>query len=102
MSGLLIRLGSLIVVLDLIYLAVGEIVDEVVVDDTWFRTALAAGAASIAGGIILWLVGRATASLVGRTCPRCRRRVAHGRIYCDEHRSEAINQQRDRERLSGR
>jgi hypothetical protein len=102
MSGVLIRLGGLIIVLDLIYLAVGEIVDEVVVHDAWFRAALLAGAVCIAGGIVLWLVGRATASAVGRTCPRCRRRVAHGRIYCDEHRSEAINQYRDHERKSGR
>jgi len=102
MSGALIRFGGLIVVLDLVYLAVGEVVDEVVVDDAWFTAALLAGAACIAGGIVLWFVGRATASLAGRTCPRCRRRVPHGRIYCDEHRSEAINQQRDRERQSGR
>jgi hypothetical protein len=102
MSGFLIRLGGLIIVLDLVYLAIGEVLEEVEVDDASFRTALTAGVACIAGGLILWLVGRATARAAGRTCPRCRRRVAHGRIYCDQHRSEAINQYRDRERDSGR
>jgi len=100
MSVVLIRLGGLIVVLDLVYLAVWELYAGGA-DDVLFRTALKVGGACIAGGIVLWLVGRATARAVGRTCPRCRRRVPHGRIYCDEHRSEAINQYRDRERESG-
>lgn len=100
MSGVMIRLGGLIIVLDLVYLAAGEFLLDGV-DDGWFRAALKSGGMCIAGGLALKLAGRATAHVVGRTCPRCRRRVAHGRIYCDDHRSEAINQQRDRERQSG-
>ena len=101
MSGVLIRFGGLIVVLDLVYLAVWEMYAGGV-DDALFRTTLMVGVACIAGGVVLWIVGRATARSVGRTCPRCRRRVPHGRIYCDEHRSETINQYRDRERTGGR
>jgi len=100
MPGILIRLGGLIIVLDLVYLAAGEFLLDGV-DDEWFRNVLKAGAACIAGGIAVKFMGRVAAYFAGRTCPRCRRRVARGRIYCDEHRSEAINQQRDRERQSG-
>jgi hypothetical protein len=101
MSRILIRLGGLIIVLDFVYLAAGELWFGGV-DDVLFRNFLKAGGASIAGGCVLWFAGRTAARVAGRTCPRCRRRVAHGRIYCDEHRSEAINEQRDRDRTRGR
>ncbi|HET6278742.1 MAG TPA: hypothetical protein VFG08_08155, partial [Candidatus Polarisedimenticolia bacterium] len=101
MYRVLLRLGGLIIVLDLVYLAAGELWFGGA-DDVLFRNFLKAGGACIAGGGAFWLAGRAAALVAGRTCPRCRRRVAHGRIYCDEHRSEAINEQRDRERDRGR
>lgn len=101
MSRMLIRLGGLIIVLDLVYLAAGEMWFDGV-DDALFRNLLKGGGACITGGIVIWLAGRAAAQVAGRSCPRCRRRVTLGRIYCDEHRDEAINEQRDRERRSGR
>ena len=99
MCGFLIRLGGLIIVLDLVYLVVREVYADGV-DNTLFRTALKFGGACIGGGLLLWIASRATARLAGRTCPRCSRRVARGLTYCDDHRSEAINQYRERE--SGR
>lgn len=101
MSRILIRLGGLMIVLDLVYLAAGELWFGGV-DNVLFRNFLMAGAGCIAAGCVFWFAGWTAARVAGRTCPRCRRRVAHGRIYCDEHRSEAINEQRDRERNSGR
>ena len=84
-------------VLDLAYLAVWEMYAGGA-DEVLFRTALKFSAACIGGGVFLWIAGRATARLVGRTCPRCSRRVARGWMYCDDHRSEAINPYRERER----
>lgn len=97
MYGFLMRLGGLILVLDLVYLAVWEMYADGA-DDALFRTALKFSGACIGGGVLLWIAGRATAWLAGRTCPRCSRHVARGRTYCDDHRSEAINQFRQHER----
>ena len=97
MAGFLMRFGILMILLDLAYLALWEIYTAGA-DDALFRTILKVGAVFIGGGIIVWFIGGARARISGRTCPKCRKRVAHGRIYCDEHRIETINRYRDRER----
>jgi hypothetical protein len=97
MARLLMRLGGLLLVGACVYMAVWE---------TWMGGAdnrlvvqvLAAGGGSIGVGVILWILGRGAATLASRSCPRCGRRVARGRVYCEEHLRDAVNEYRDRER----
>jgi len=60
-----------------------------------------AGGICVAAGIVLAVFGRGMAAVVGRSCPRCGRRVARGRVYCEDHLQETINEYRDRERKKG-
>ena len=60
-----------------------------------------AGGLCLAAGLLAKAAGRTTAVLVGRTCPRCGRRVTHGRVYCEEHLKETIDEYRDQQRESG-
>ncbi len=100
MAGILIRGGFLIIVGTVVYLALTEFVLEGA-DISYVPKLLSVGGIGIASGIVLKILGRVTAGIVARTCPRCRRLVAHGRTYCDDHRVAAINEQRDRERRRG-
>ena len=100
MPGLLLRLGVILIVGDALYLAGAEAFAGGA-DAGLFRTVLGAGAACLAGGGVLRLMARARAGIVARSCPRCGRRVARGRVYCEDHRAEAINEYRDRERQRG-
>jgi len=93
-ASLLIRLGTLLVVGDLIYLAVGEGAMGGA-DNHLFRTILAAGILSVAGGLVLSALQRARSGISGPTCPSCGRRVARGRVYCEDHLVETINRYRD-------
>ena len=97
MASLLVRLGTLLVVGDLIYLAVGQgMMGEV--DNHLFLTILASGALSLAGGLVLSVLQRARTGIVGPTCPSCGKRVARGRVYCEDHLVETINRYRDEQR----
>jgi hypothetical protein len=97
MARFLIRFGGLALAGAFVYLAVWE---------TWmggadnrlFLNLLGAGGAAVAAGLVVWMLGRGVAGLAGRSCPRCGRRVARGRVYCDEHLREAVNEFRDQER----
>ncbi|MGH9748857.1 MAG: hypothetical protein ACRD6R_02895 [Candidatus Polarisedimenticolia bacterium] len=97
MARFLVRIGGLLLVGACVYMAVWE---------GWMGGAdnrlivqlLAAGGACVGGGVILWALGRGAASLASRSCPRCGRRVARGRVYCEEHLRDAVNEFRDRER----
>ncbi len=100
MAGILIRIGIVLIVLDVIYLTLWEVYAEGA-DGALFRTVLKAGGISLAGGLVVWMLGRAVAFVTARTCPVCRRKVAHGRVYCDDHRSEMINRYRDHDRARG-
>jgi hypothetical protein len=97
MGRLLLRLGGLLLVGAVAYAVLGEIVLGRT-DHTVVQALLAAGAVSLAAGWIARAAGRATAGLVGRSCPRCGRRVKPGRVYCDEHLQETINEYRDNQR----
>jgi hypothetical protein len=92
----LTRAGGLILVAALVYLAWGEVRGGGA-DPVQFRRLILAGAASVALGVVFWILGRGVAGIVARSCPRCGRRVARGRIYCEEHRQETINEYRDRQ-----
>jgi uncharacterized paraquat-inducible protein A len=63
---------------------------------------LAAGAACLACGFVVSMVSRAKSGMTAPTCPRCGRRVARGRVYCEDHLVETINRYRDQEREKGR
>ena len=97
MGRLLLRLGGLLLVGGVAYAVLGETVLGRT-DHTVVRALLAAGVVSLAAGWIARAAGRATAGLIGRSCPRCGRRVKPGRVYCDEHLQETINEYRDNQR----
>ena len=100
MARLMAQIGGLIVAGALVYLAVAEIwlggANSVL-----FRRLIFAGAACLALCPVFWIFGRGAAGLASRGCPRCGCRVGRGRIYCDEHRQEAINEYRDQQRGQG-
>lgn len=97
MGRALARLGGLLVAAAFVYLAVWE---------TWrggaeaglFRLLLLVGGIGLGAGAVLGILGRGAAGIAGRSCPRCGRRVARGRLYCEAHLQEAINEYRDRQR----
>ena len=101
MSRALLRLGGLLVVASVVYLAAAQIlVGEP--DRSLFRNIAVGGGGCIVLGLALWLGGRGMAAIVGSSCPRCGRRVARGRVYCDDHLQETINEYRDRHQDRGR
>jgi hypothetical protein len=97
MAGLLLRVGGLLLVGDLLYLAAWEAFRGGV-DSGIFRMVLKASAVCFAGSGALWALSRVWAGISVRACARCGRRIARGRVYCDDHRVEAINKYRDLER----
>ncbi len=100
MARALVRLGGFLIVAAVVYLAASELIRGGV-DNTIFRNLAGAGAICLATGFILSIAGRGMATFVSRSCPRCGRRVARGRVYCDEHLQETINEYRDQERGKG-
>ena len=100
MSTTLLRIGLLLIVLDLFYLVIAE-TRWGGADEPLFRYVLWGGGIFIAGGVLAWLVGRAAAGVAGRTCARCERRVTRGRMYCEDHFQETIDRYRDQERQKG-
>ena len=97
MARFLIRIGGLGIAAAIVYLAVGEMFLHGA-DKALFMTLIWASGISLGAGVIAWAAGRVTAGLVGRSCPRCGRRVARGKVYCEEHMRETINEYRDRQR----
>jgi len=97
MARLLLRVGMLLIAGVVLYAVLGETVFGGV-DNRLAKTILIAGGICLAAGFVALLAGRATAGLVARGCPRCGRRVARGRVYCDEHLQETINEYRDQNR----
>ena len=100
MSRVLIRVGGFLIVAAVVYLAAAQMIRGGV-DNKVFWNLAGAGALSVALGIVLAVFGRGVAAAVGRSCPRCGRRVARGRVYCDDHLHETINEYRDQERNKG-
>jgi hypothetical protein len=97
MGSFLIRGGFVVIVAAVIYLAVWEIFKDGA-DDEMVRNLLVAGAACVAGGSVMKIASRAMGAVVSRSCPRCGRLVARGRVYCEAHLADTINEYRDRER----
>lgn len=96
-ARLLLRMGGLILAGACVYLAVWE-TWRGGADNALFLKLLGAGGASIGLGVVLSILGRGAAGLAARACPRCGRRVGRGRVYCEDHLKEAVNEFRDQER----
>ncbi len=101
MSRVLVRLGGFLVVAAVVYLAAAQMIRGEVDNKVFLRLA-GAGAICVAVGVALAVFGRGMATVLGRSCPRCGRRVARGRVYCDDHLQETINEYRDQQRNRGR
>ena len=97
MARLFVRLGGLVIVAAFLYLAISEAFGGGA-NPAFFRNALKVGGVSLALGAVLWICGRGMAGIVRRSCPRCGRRVARGKVYCEEHLQETINEYRDQQR----
>ena len=100
-ARVLIRLGGLLIVAAVVYLPTSRLITGQENFKT-FRNLAGAGMVSLLVGGVLWMAGRGMASIVSRSCPRCGRRVARGRVYCDDHLQDTINEYRDQERGKGR
>ena len=101
MSRLLVRLGGLLLLASVLYLAIAQWAYGAV-DNRLFTKILLAGGVSVAAGVVLWILGRGAAGHAARSCRRCGRRVRPGKTYCDEHLKEAIEEYRDHQRERGR
>lgn len=96
-SRLLLRFGGLAIVAACVYLAIWE-TWKGGADNALFLRIVTAGGVSLGLGLLLRILGRGVAGLVSRSCPRCGRRVPHGRVYCEDHLKEVVNEFRDQER----
>jgi hypothetical protein len=101
MGAFLFQLGGLILVADIVYLAVWT-TSRGGADAGLFKSGLMAAAVCFAGGFVMGLGARATSGITAKSCPKCGRRVARGKMYCDDHLVETINQYRDEQRHKGR
>jgi hypothetical protein len=90
------RLATLLIVGDLIYLAIWTARGGA--NAHLFRTLLAAGVVCLVGALGLSLATRARSGMKAPSCPTCGRRVARGRVYCEDHLVETINRYRDEQR----
>ena len=97
MARALVRLGIVLIVASVVYLMAAQIVSGKP-DNAMFMKVALGGAGCVAAGFLLSLTGRGVSAIVSRGCPRCGRRVGRGRVYCDEHLQETINEYRDEQR----
>ena len=100
MGRVLVRLGGLLIVAAVVYLPASRLITGQESSKV-FRTLAGAGVICLGVGAALWIAGRGMATIVGQSCPRCGRRVGHGRVYCEEHLQDTINEYRDQQRGKG-
>lgn len=100
MGRLLVRIGGLLIVAAFVYLPASRLLagEE---NSRVFRGLAGSGLVCMVVGAALWIAGRGMATIVSRSCPRCGRRVGRGRVYCEEHLQDTINEYRDQERGKG-
>lgn len=101
MSTFLYRLGTLLIVGDIVYLAGAQVLTGGEANKHVFQMILGLAGACLVAGLLLAVVVRAKTGLTASTCPRCGKRVARGRVYCEDHLVEAINRYRDEQRQKG-
>jgi hypothetical protein len=99
MASLLMRIATILIVGDLFYLAIWTARGGA--DAQLFRMILGAGGLCLAGGLVLSIVTRARSGIGAASCPTCGKRVARGRVYCEDHLVETINRYRDEQRHKG-
>ena len=99
MASLLMRLGTALIVGDILYLAIWTARGGA--NPHLFRIILAVGGLCLLGAAILSIVTRARSEIKAPSCPRCGRRVVRGRVYCEDHLKETINRYRDEQRQKG-
>jgi len=99
LSSLLMRLGTALIVGDLLYLAIWTARGGA--NAGLFRILLGAGVLSLVAALVLSIVTRARSGIRAPSCPTCGRRVARGRVYCEDHLVETINRYRDEQRQKG-
>jgi hypothetical protein len=97
MAALLMRVATLLIVGDLLYLAIWTARGGTT-DAQLFRLVLGLGGLCLAGGLVLSLVTRARSGIGVPRCPTCGKRVGRGRVYCEDHLAETINRYRDEQR----
>jgi len=100
MGAFLRWLGGVILVADVVYLVLGEMLSRSA-DSRLFRSGLLVAALCFAGGVVMAIVARGKSVITAKTCPKCGRKVAHGRMYCEDHLAETINRYRDEQRNKG-
>jgi hypothetical protein len=100
MGRVLVRLGGLLIVAAVVYLTAGRLITGRE-NSRVFRALAGAGVICLGAGAVLWIAGRGMATIVSQSCPRCGRRVGRGRVYCDDHLQDTINEYRDQERGKG-
>jgi hypothetical protein len=99
LAALLVRIGTLLIVGDLLYLAIWTAKGGA--NAQLFRTVLAAGVVCLVGALGLSIATRARSGITAPSCPTCGKRVARGRVYCEDHLVETINRYRDEQRHKG-
>jgi hypothetical protein len=100
MGRALQRLGGVLIVASVVYVAAAQILAGDV-NRKFFWIIAASGCVCLALGFLLSIASRGMAVMAGRSCPRCGKRVAPGRVYCEEHLQETINEYRDQQRNRG-
>ena len=60
------------------------------------RLGLFGGAAASALGLILGFLNRSAGAMFGARCPRCKRPVRRGAIYCPDHLQETIREAKEK------
>ena len=100
MGRMLVRLGGLLIVVAVVYLPASRLIAGKE-NPKVFRIVAGAGLICMVVGAALWIAGRGMATIVSQSCPRCGRRVGRGRVYCEDHLQDTINEYRDQQRGKG-
>jgi hypothetical protein len=97
MGAFLLRLGGVLLVADIVYLVVWD-TSRGGASPLLFRIGLLVAGACVTAGVVMAIVARGRSVITAKSCPRCGRRVARGRVYCEDHLAETINRYRDEQR----
>ena len=99
LGPLLMRIATILIVGDILYLAIWTARGGA--NAGLFRTVLGAGGVCLVAALVVSTATRAKSSISAPSCPTCRKRVARGRVYCEDHLVETINRYRDEQRHKG-
>ncbi len=91
----LIRTGLLIIAIAVAALIAADTQTNAAYRDL-AKKGLLLGAILCGSGLVLAFLMRVLNLSSTRRCPRCRKRVPRGHIYCEDHFQEALSHARDR------